>query len=934
MTKATSSAPQLIADAARLLNEGSLPPARDAARRALALHKDNPAALNLLGVIEGKLGHHDVAAKHLRRLVELQPQSPDAHFNLGAVLHETNDWDGAERHYRQALLLKPNHAPYYNNLGSLYQLRKEIGPARQFYELAVKCDPHHENAVINLYGVYRTLGDMAALEKVTARSVKIWPENSIHYIARSESLFALGRISEAWDAYSWRFKASQRQASATARTVPGVPEWAGENLQGKTLLIWTEQGVGDEVLYSTYLSEIRAKVARLILLCSKRMAPLFERTFPDVEVFGAAVPQAILEQVDYQASIIAFAKILRPTLSSFATVPYRLRASPEKKEKFRAKYSRGTNDLLVGISWRSSRVQYADSKTVGLGEWGALFSVPGVTFVDLQYGDTSVELQQIKAAYGVSVVHDASVDSLLNLDVYAAQVSAMDVVVSSSNTAAHFGGATQVPTVCMIPATVGFGRRWYWFEKDGASAWYPSMKLISQRKPGTWVDVIRDATLAVARMSFERGHQKEVAAFLFRLAKTYASAADRESAVVVLEMMTALPGYELQAFFELARGAKEVDRNDLAEQYFERALLHDPNSAPALNMKGMLLAARENYADAESHYRRAIASAPLTYEPYNNLATLLRRVGRSAEATDLYIKAHAMLPDHKGILLNLASTLNENGWPEQALPYFQRLIQLEPNYAEAHHGYAFALLSSGQFLDGWRELQWRHKVLQNIQRPPDNVPPVWNGHALASARLLVWTEQGLGDEILAMTMLPDAVHVAAAVTLLCSIRMVPVFKRAFPTVSVQPYTALSGLDLTSFDFQMSVAELGQAFRPSIAAFANREPYLRSANVLRSSLSAKYRSDPGARLIGVSWASAHRELASLKGIELQRIVEGIMPTDKDVVISLQYGDHVPEIESVKQATGENCRHRSGRGCDPGFRQLYSSGCRNGCCRDCQ
>jgi tetratricopeptide (TPR) repeat protein len=895
--------PLFLVEATKLFSQGRFQAAKSTVEKGLEAGAADANAFNLLGVIEGQLGRFDLAVQYLRRAVQLQPGNSDAHFNLGYALQQTHDVAGAEAHYQQAVRLKPTTATYHNNLGSLYQARGDIAQAILSFKRAVECDPSRENAVANLCGAARIAGDLATLDSATALAVKAWPQNALYRIMRAEALFGAGRFGEAWDFYEWRFKAPDRPAQS--RALPHIRPWNGEDLSRRSVLVWTEQSPGDEILFGTFLPDLLQRIGRVTLRSSTRMRPLFARSFPNIAVVDDKPPSDVIAATDVQASIVALAKLVRTTWSDFQTQPPYLKADAHKVREFRERYKANSTALLVGIAWRSVQVSQAAEKSVNLGAWGALFSLPNVKFVNLQYGDCTKDIAGIKAAYGVDVINDPSVDPLSDLDTYAAQVAAMDVVVSSSNTAAHVAGALGIAAHCMVPSAFGQGRRWYWLEREGHSIWYPTTRLHAQRIPGSWVDVLRDITLSIAETLVAQGAEKEVANTVMRLAAAYREAQDHNGAEAALKFVATIPGYAAISYGELGRFAKEDGAIEKALHYLDLALAADPNHGGVLNLMGLVLASQGRFAEAEPFYRRAIAVLPDGHEAYNNLGTALRRLGRGREADTLYKRAHLLKPDHTGILLNLTTNLTELGEPQAALPYFGKLLRLSPDYAEAHHSYAFALLSLGRFKEGWPELWWRHRVKENGDRPSETLLPRWAGQPLKDKSVLVWTEHGLGDEILTVSILASEMAQFGRVTLACSPRLIPIFERALPAIRVINISQVKSLDLRAFDYQISFSELGAAFRTSLQAFSTQAAFLKPDEIQRTALAAKYREVGAAQalVVGLSWASAHGELAHLKGTSLKQLVAAL-PANRDCVtaVSLQYGTHTPEINDVREQTG--------------------------------
>ncbi|MBL8628563.1 MAG: tetratricopeptide repeat protein, partial [Rhodospirillaceae bacterium] len=918
------SVPQLEAEARRLFGLGQLAPAAQIAAHILKAQPKNGFGLNLLGAIAMRQGQKDQALAHFARVVELYPKTAETRQNYANALAHFQQPDLAIAQYVELVRTAPKVVQYQYALGALYLQTGDLSKARQYLEQAWRLDPKNETTALALSDVYRRQNAFTDDERLTAQTTALWPARPVHWLRRAEALFGLGRFAEGWAAYRWRLKDSNRPV--VSRAVAGLPLWSGEDISGKSVLLFSEQGPGDELLYGSFIPDIVPLVGQLSVLCSARIAPLFQRSFPTIKVYGDTVPAETLAGIDVQAPILDFAEKIRPTAESFSNKAAYAKADAAKAADLRAKYRDGSDDLLIGIAWRSLGVEGAAEKTISLGVWGPIFGLPGVRFVNLQYGDCKDDLGKIEQEYKAHVIADEAIDPLVDLDAYAAQVAAMDLVISSSNTAAHVAGALGVACDCMLPFGPLQGRRWYWQPQEGQSLWYAAVRLFTKADGAAWGDVIRAVTLdtaekLLAAQGTEDSKQRdEIASYLWRLMKAYQSAEQDDAAEAVLMVLAKIAGHEFLACIELAQLIKKHERYDDARAYLDQALLHKPNNPHALNFKGMLATAQRNYAEAERNYRLAMAADPTIGQIYSNLGSAVHNQGRGLEAHDYYKRAHELLPDSTEVLQNLAVNLMEIDRPDEAVSYFDRLLAVAPDHADGHAGRAFALLTAGRFAEGWPEMWWREKSIINKQRPPDDLPPRWSGQSFAGASVLVWTEYGLGDELLALTMLPDLVAVAGKITLICTARLVKLLARSFPSVRVIERAEQDALDLSAFDFQMSLSELGAAFRPTLDHFPSQNIFLRANPKRQEALRRKYtaRRKP---VVGVSWVSGNPKVGDLKSLPLSELAAGIISAQspdagakdaaaKDAsandatIVSLQYGYHEPEITQVNKALGIN------------------------------
>jgi len=862
---------------ARQLNEGAafhqsgdLDKAERVYRAVLKQVPKQPDALHLLGVLLDQRGERAKGIAFVRQALAVQSAFPDAHFNLGRMLAAEGDVAAARQHYQSTLAFKPGHAPAHNGLGLLHGAQGNFAEAIAAFERAIRFDPRFLNAYLNLCSTYRDSRREADILKVADQALAVDPNNAQLILYRSEAEFMVGRLADGWRDYEWRFLTPQR----TVEKQPyALPFWKGEDLASKGILIWCEQGIGDEIIFSSMVPGIAARARRCVVQTTPRLAPLFKRSFPNAEVFGTAVPADVAAALDVQISMGSAGQWARPSFASFPATAGYLKADPAQSAALRSKYkSRNERNLLVGLSWKSVHIFDAAQKTVDLDQWGAVLGVPGVTFVNLQYGDNRDAIASARAAFGADIVEDPEIDSLIDLDSYAAQVAAMDMVITSSNSAAHVAGALGVPTFCMIPRALGSGRRWYWFGDGAHSPWYRAMTLFRQTQ-GTWAEIMSEVGLALAEIVGCAG----------------AGA-------------TAAPPLREQAMLKLKQGA-----TDEALGLIEKALAQEPKAAELHNMHGMTLARLGRLPDAVDAYTAAIQHAPRQAEVHNNLGTALRRMGRAVAASKAYTQAHHLKPDHPSIFLNYAMALFELDQLDAALDAMNKLVALQPEYVDAHYNRALILMSMGKLGEGWDAFKWRLKRPDVHVRHADFPQPVWAGEALTGKHVLVWTDLGLGEEILTASLIPDLKAAARKVTLLCSERLVNLFQRSFPGAAVAvrksplPAPALA----PDIDAQMSLAELGAAFRPDFAAF-KPSPYLTADAGAVRKLRQKYLHFGNPLIVGISWSSTHPGIGAQKSAALAEWLP-LLKVPGVTFVSLQYGDCRAEIEELRRQHGISIIH---------------------------
>ena len=331
--------------------------------------------------------------------------------------------------------------------------------------------------------------EMEAIEKAVALD----PNHVGALQAMGIQHFLHGRWSQAWACYETRWQIE----AARNRRFP-QPMWRGEPIVGKTLLVWGEQGVGDEIMFTSMIPDLVEQGVNVILELDARLLDLYRRSFPHLQCVARENPPApaILEaDIDFQAPCGSLGRWLRPDEASFSGRPSFLKADMAQTEILRRRYREGAHSHVVGVSWRSLNRDIGDDKSMDVTNLGPLAEIPGVRLVDLQYGDTAADRVVFEQALGVKMLRDPEIDPLQDLDGFAAHVSAMDLVVSISNTTAHMAGALGVPAWVMVPVTP----LWRWMMDREDSPWYPSLRLFRQAVPGDWRDVIERVSGELAK---------------------------------------------------------------------------------------------------------------------------------------------------------------------------------------------------------------------------------------------------------------------------------------------------------------------------------------------------------------------------------------------------------------------------------------------------
>ena len=401
---------------------------------------------NELGRVYRKLGKIEKSLSCHNKAIKINPENPKNYYNIAITLREAERIKEAEENYRKAILLDPKHIGSYHNLALIHQYRGQIKEGLSIAKEVLKFETNHPD-------INHSIGVMS---------------------------LQIGLLAEGWKYNEYRWKTSPLNKLTWPLQDKSI--WKGE--KGKRVVVWKEQGLGDQIIFLSLVPEVKEMCDTLSVFIDPRLQSLCKRTMPDIH-FIADEKALNSEDCDFHLPLGSVPGLIRNDISDFdRTVRGYLKADPVRVEAIR-KELKLKGKTVIGISWKSFNSLNQAKKSVQLKDMERIFSGLDVVLVNLQYGDVEDEIREFKEATGIDVVQCASVDNREDLDGLAALIEVCDLVVSTSNVTVHLAGALAKETWVLLH----YVSVYYWLEERKDSIWYPSLSLYRQPTLDDWDSV-------------------------------------------------------------------------------------------------------------------------------------------------------------------------------------------------------------------------------------------------------------------------------------------------------------------------------------------------------------------------------------------------------------------------------------------------------------
>jgi tetratricopeptide (TPR) repeat protein len=499
--------------------------------RAIALRPDFADALSNRGIVLKELGRPDEALESLDRSIALKPSSYEAINNRGLILNDLKRFEEALASFDRAIALNPRYAEAFSNRGLvLFELDRFDDALESFDRaLALKHDSpeiwhnrvrpltalgRHEEALAScdraialdpghvgaLYNRGRVLEELQRSEEALAcfdRAIALKPDYYQVYVDRALTKLQLGRFPEGWDDYENRWLSPKFRAGSRWNVPPeGLAlRVSRDDLRDKCVLVVAEQGVGDEIMFSSLIPDLMRDTPNVVLECDRRLMALFGRSFPGLG-FIEREERPAWRAADYDLCLplASLGRLYRNSPANFPERDSYLVPESTIASRWKDRLSTRGGGLKIGISWLGGTNQTnRNRRSIPLQNLSRLLEIENVDFISLQYGDERKEIESVNALLPRPIAFFEP-GEISDFDQLAGLVLSLDLVISVQTALVHLCGAIGCPCWVMVPQAA----EWRYGKEGSRMPWYRSVKLYRQSEHRQWSETIEQIAADLA----------------------------------------------------------------------------------------------------------------------------------------------------------------------------------------------------------------------------------------------------------------------------------------------------------------------------------------------------------------------------------------------------------------------------------------------------
>lgn len=856
---------------------------------ALGSEVSNAVAFFNLGTLQKKLGRFHRAKEYLLRATVLRPNWTEALNNLGAVYEELGQPHEAEQCFSSALHTAPNNSVLWSNLGNALRGQKRFIESLDAYLHALECDPANVESLNNLGATLHALDFLDAAAIAFEQVLFEVPDHA-------SALYNLGiteherlNLDAAIHAYqacidsqesNARMRDLSKRAVQTAEArwnlslsfllngdlehgffhyenrwdrgasppnpVRGRQPSSLKQIEGCSILVHSEQGLGDTIQFARYLPRLTDLCSKVHFSVPTSLHGLMGKLVPHVSLEPLCEPK---QTFDWEINLLSLPHLFRTTLQSIPPPLPSRESLAVVKHKWALKLG-VKRTTRIALAW-SGAAHHPDDRhrSMSLGQFAQ--ALPMNEF-EYHCAQDKVREGDLRAMKDLGIhTHFQDLSNFLET---AGLLLNMDIVITVDTSVAHLAGSIGIRTVLLLQHVPD----WRWLLRRDSSPWYPSVTLVRQESRGDWISALSavHALLGSHLPSLPPSQNRvqgarEIARAVNRIAVRTHQNQGIGNALPLYHQAIELDPEEASYQSNLSLALMGSNDFDGALRHANEAVRLAPKWANGHYNQGVLLRRMAKDRAAKGAFENALACDPSHAKAALNLGNTLRDLEEFVESSHAFTKATEIDPTLFDAWLNLGNIKKRLGRFGEAISAYNTAMRIRPEDADARFNLSLVQLLLGDYKLGWKNYEARLKTEEFSKFQGIPHARRWNGRdSLRGKKIILWAEQGFGDTLqfsryaLQIELLGAEVHIFVPDTLTSVIQTIS------PTLKV--WSSINAELLQQFDFWSPLLSLPGFLHPDQLCLPTSCAYLKAPQHVIHKWHDLFLSEPKGLKIGISW----------------------------------------------------------------------------------
>jgi len=446
----------------------------------LDLNKNNQKAIINMAATLNMMSEYEESIKWSNYILNIDEKNELALINLSESFSGQKKYIESIKLYKKINKFSTNYHNTLINKGLIFHNLGKYEKSLKYFDKVLQSNKFNNEALVNKA---RTLNEICKYDEALVcidRALAVNFNKANTHLIKAFILFNLNKFENAWIEYEWRNNKHSND-NTKVKLIKKIKQWNGID-KSKKILVWGEQGLGDQILFSTALIDIIKLKLLTDIILDKKLTEVYKNSFPELRFINIHEP-INLNEYDYQISIISIQKYLRKNINDFTCKKIPFLKKNDKNKYY--KINKINDELICGLSWLSFNEENGFSKSIPFENFSILIENSNIRFIDLQYYPSSEKIietstDQLEKIKGANFYE--------NFDLLVEMVDQCDFIVTCSNTTAHLAGAMGKRTYLLLPKYKG--RHWYWKKINGKSIFYPTVTILEQKTDRNWKELI------------------------------------------------------------------------------------------------------------------------------------------------------------------------------------------------------------------------------------------------------------------------------------------------------------------------------------------------------------------------------------------------------------------------------------------------------------